>query len=281
MRRIFAAALFLLALSAAPAFAQTLGASCPTNGVTAAPNSLGQTLKCSSGAWALAPAFAGNDTASCTSTNAGEVIWNGTVMEYCNGSAWTQFEPAQGTPVVTASSGSGYFVMSYGTYTGLSLSSADSTCLSDLTTNTGWKGYSTANANGQLIASKVHSFYCSSSACNNLMPLTTYYFANAGNSSAGGAYFTTDSNGIGPYDNNNWSAANYFSGNYTYWSDRGTSSSTQWTNSNQGNNADCGIYGWGDYGQSSYTDSNRWAISNDPEVQCPYTSYYYICYVNP
>ena len=32
------------------------------------------------------------------------------------------------------------------------------------------------------------------------MPLTTYYFANAGNSSAGGAYFTTNSSGLGPND---------------------------------------------------------------------------------
>jgi hypothetical protein len=113
------------------------------------------------------------------------------------------------------------------------------------------------------------------------MPLTKYYFANAGNSPAGGAYFTTDSNGIGPNDNNNWSTATYFSGSYTYWSFRGTSTSTQWTNSYQGGANDCGVYGWGTYGESGYTDSNRWEISGDPQSQCSSTSYNYICYVNP
>ena len=279
MKHLLLAAAFL-AFAAAPAWAQSIGGTCSGSTVSS-PNSLGQTLKCGSGTWALAPAFAGNDTGGCSSTNAGEIKYSSGNAYFCNGSAWTQFEPVQSTPVVPAPSGSGYFVLSHSAYNGFSLSSADSTCLTDLTTNTGWQGYSTANARGQLIASKVHSFYCSSSSCNNLTASTTYYFANAGNSSAGGASFTTDSSGNGPNDNNNWSAANYFSGNYTYWATRGTSSSTAWTNSNIGGAEDCGVYNWGTYGQSNYTDSNRWQISGDPQSYCPGTSYYYICYVNP
>jgi hypothetical protein len=77
----------------------------------------------------------------------------------------------------------------------------DAACLSDITTNTGWKGYSTANSNGQLVAGKVHAFLCNAGDCSNLMPLTTYVFANAGNSSAGGASFTTDAYGNGANNN--------------------------------------------------------------------------------
>ena len=91
---------------------------------------------------------------------------------------------------------------------------ADATCLTELKTNTGWQGYSTANSNGQLVASQSSCLPVRYSTCNNLMPLTTYYFANAGNGAAGGASFTTDSSGVGPNDSNDWRAANYFSGTY-------------------------------------------------------------------
>jgi hypothetical protein len=237
-------------------------------------------------------AIVGNDTASCASTNAGEVIWNGTAMEYCNGAAWTQFEPVQSTPVETAPSGSGYFVLSHGTYTGTlgsgSRAGADSVCLTDITTNTGWQGYSTANSNGQLVAAKVHAFICDSSACNNPMPLTTYYFANAANPAAGGAYFTTNSSGYGPGDSNAWSAANYFSGTYEYWTARTEGSSTLWGNVVTSDYRDCGEWtgsGSGDTGISTNTDNNRWEIDGGYGGSGGYescsNSYHLICFVNP
>ena len=52
--------------------------------------------------------------------------------------------------------------MSYGTWNG-NLGGeigANAKCYSDLTTNTGWMGYSTANSNGQLIVDKVKAFVC-------------------------------------------------------------------------------------------------------------------------
>ena len=133
---------------------------------------------------------------------------------------------------VTAPDGSGYFVLSHDTWTGNlgGLAGADAKCLSDLTTYTGWMGYATANSNGQLVAAKVHAFLCSrNTVCDGLMPLTTYYFANAGNASAGGGYFTTDLSGYGPNDFVPWNAVNYFYGLYIYWSAHYQNTSTAWS----------------------------------------------------
>ena len=182
-------------------------------------------FQCNSSTWQRGPYFFGSSSDTCDSNHKGLTAYDATnnLLEFCNGTAWTDMEPVQSTPVETAPAGSGYFVLSHGTYSGNlgGLSGADSTCLTDLTTNTGWQGYSTAHSNGQLVASKVHAFLCDASTCNNLMPLTNYYFANAGNSSAGGAYFTTNSSNVGPNDSNSWAAANYFFGTYSYWMNRG------------------------------------------------------------
>jgi hypothetical protein len=177
-------------------------------------------------------------------------------------------------------------VLSSGTYNGNlgGPTGADATCLTELTTNTGWKGYSTANTNGQLVASKVHAFLCANPPCTNLMPLTTYTFANAGSGAAGGASFTTDSNGLGPNDANNWSGANYFSGTYSYWSTHGTTSNTQWANTQAGGSVFCGG-NWtsnssglvGEIGSSANTTSARWAVA---QAACNNTESL-ICFVNP
>jgi len=122
-------------------------------------------------------------------------------------------------------------VLTKTTYTGSlgGRSGADSKCLTELTTNTGWKGYSTANSNGQLIGAKVHAFICDASTCNSLTASTTYNFANAGNSTAGGATFTTNGSGLAPNDSANWSAANYFSATANYWTGRSNVGTTAWT----------------------------------------------------
>ena len=116
---------------------------------------------CNGSTWQRGPYFFGSTSDTCNSSHAGMTQWTGSVMGYCNGSAWTKFEPVQSTPVETAPAGSGYFVLSGGTYTGnlSDTSGLDSTCLTDLTTNTGWQGYSTAHSNGQLISLKVFAFY--------------------------------------------------------------------------------------------------------------------------
>jgi hypothetical protein len=186
-------------------------------------------------------------------------------------------------------------VLSHGTYTGgfdtcgagAELSCADALCLSDLTTNTRWRGYSTANSNGQLVAAKVHSFLCTNPACTNLMPLATYVFPNGGDSSAGGASFTTDASGVGPNDSADWSAANYFNGTYTYWTGNASNSATTWGTANSGtifNACDAGGQFWlggsgqsGSFGQSANTNGNRWIAA---AATCN-NSYQLICFVNP
>jgi hypothetical protein len=236
--------------------------------------------------WQRGPYFFGSTSDTCDSNHKGLTGWDSTnnLLEYCNGSAWTDIEPVQSTPVETAPAGSGYFVLSHNTYNGNlgGLTSADATCLTDLTTNTGWLGYATANSNGQLIAAKVHAFLCSTSSCTQLMPLTTYYFANAGNSSAGGASFTTNSSGAGPVDSANWGAANYFSGTYNYWTGNTGSSSTVWSLNPDGNNYNscAGFTGTGSTGmtgQSTSTNNTRW----DNTILACTNTYNLICFVNP
>jgi hypothetical protein len=130
--------------------------------------------------------------------NEGDVKYNYGyhTLQFCNGTNWISAGAAAQTP----SYPNGYFVLSGGTYNGAlgNLSGADSTCLTDLTTNTSWKGYATAKSEGLLVSGNVHAFLCSIFECNVLTPSTTYYFANASNASYGGASFTTDANGFGP-----------------------------------------------------------------------------------
>ena len=239
---------------------------------------------------AAGPAWAG--TCSSPTANEGGIIYNGDyhTYQFCNGTNWIAmgpggcFAPQSGAYQPTIPSGSGYFVMSAGTYNGNpgGLSGADATCLTDLTTNTGWKGYSTANSNGLLTSSHVHAFLCGLSTCNTLTPLATYVFANAGDSSAGGASFTTDSNGDGPNDSANWSAANYFNGTYTYWTANSGNTSTAWSTVGNSNlYANCNGFSTtgvnGITGQSGYTNGSRWDAN---DLLCS-TTYNFICFVNP
>ncbi len=237
---------------------------------------------------------AGSVFAACTNPagNESDVKYNGDyhTYQFCNGTSWLAFGggsncTATGNYSPTTPSGSGYFVMSGTTYNGNlgGLAGADALCLTELTTNTGWMGYSTANANGQLVVSKVHAFPVCLGSCSSLMPLTTYYFANAGNGAAGGASFTTDANGDGPYDAANWSAANYFSGNYSYWSNRRSASNTVWMDSTNFT-VSCGSWNssssgsTGDAGNSSQTTSLRFHSFSTPTCD---TTQHLICYVNP
>lgn len=240
---------------------------------------------------AVAPAHA-----ACTNPagNEGDVFYNSGshTYQFCNGFSWLAYSQggncvATGGYSPVAPSGHGYFVLSNGTFNGNLgyQAGADADCLSDLTTHTGWIGYSTANSNGQLVADKVHAFLCEENfgdCMGNLMPLTTYYFANAGSGGAGGASMTTDSNGFGPNDSANWSGSTYFNGTYTYWTGRNYISATQWHYISQGGNvcSDWTDNSSGDAGQtgtSAATDNNRW---NNGSPTCDQT-YHLICYVNP
>ena len=232
--------------------------------------------------------------ANCKAATKGAIRYNSTTpaIEFCNGTAWAALYKVQSTPAITSPAGSGYFVLTSGTYNGNlgGLAGANSTCLTELTTNTGWKGYATANSNGQLIASKVKAFICTgtngSNTCNNLMPLTTYYFANAGSGAAGGASFTTDNGGLGPNDSANWSGATYFSGSYTYYENRANASSTVWGTTPNGAQVpgSCNDYSSSSngvdamLGSSSSTTASRWFSGSNDTCDL---SVYLLCFVNP
>ena len=114
------------------------------------------------------------------------------------------------------------------------------------------------------------------------MPLTTYAFANAGNAAAGGATFTTDSNGLGLNDSANWSAANYFSATVNYWSRRSTSgTTTAWSGPAA---STCVSFGSAlssqaaSIGASGNTNEFRWGSGT---AQACNSTLSLICYVNP
>ena len=208
--------------------------------------------------------------------------------EFCDGTQWV----SMGKPI-PGRGGGGFFVITKTVYDGNfgstrdDLSAPDKKCLTELTTETGWKGYSVANTKGRLIAAKVHAFLCTERNCNALVPFTTYYFGNAADRTAGGASFTTDAQGDGPNDSADWRAANYFGGDYFYWTGyRAPRTDSSWndvptsggyqcktTNSwDTGTNNASGVYG-----RSASGNRGRWWAGNDP---CDHT-HPLICYVDP
>jgi len=288
-----AAVMLLTVLCSVPRYAfatNAQGSSCPGGAVAPIVNSAnsdGNNLVCISGTWQY-PAYSlqsysGAAGASCSGYPAGALHYTTTIanLEYCNGSVWSQLAQVQPASPPTAPAGAGYFVLTHSTYTDPgSFAAANSTCLTDLTTNTGWNGYSSANSRGILIATHVLAWVCpTGGACQNLMPITTYYYANGGNGAAGGASFTTDSNGAGPGDTVAWSAANRFSGVFGYWTGRGWSgagTATVWSTSTS-------QVHWGiddatvETGMSSATDTARWTNGGIGSG----SSEYLICMVNP
>lgn len=204
-------------------------------------------------------------------------------LEFCNGTAWMQSAQVQGGQPPTAPAGSGYFVLTETAWDGNlgGRAGANGKCLTELTvTHTDWAGYGAANANGQLTAGKVRAFLCDGPACNNLIPLTTYYFARAGNAAAGGASLTSDENGRAPNNSSIWSAANYFSGNHDYWTGRTQTGHMSWANDPYHH---CGGFlsnssaFSGTIGNSGNTNYYRWHADNPP---CN-NSNRLICFVDP
>jgi hypothetical protein len=123
------ATLFCAFLSCLPTPAQaqvTIGSSCTTSGAMAVSSPPSVIATCNGSTWVLDAEFStsgqmavgqatpaaaldvnggvkhGNDTASCTSTNYGEIIWTGTVFEGCTGNGWTTFINSNQTVVPTA-----------------------------------------------------------------------------------------------------------------------------------------------------------------------------------
>jgi hypothetical protein len=239
-----------------------------------------------------APIYAG---CSNPTGNEKDIVYNDDyhTYQFCDGTQWI----SMGKPIAggRAGAGPGYFIMTKTVYNGNfnstedNLNAPDATCLTELTTATGWKGYSEAKAKNQLIASKVHAFLCTERICNKLIPLTSYYFGNAADVTitAGGASFTTDANGDGPNDLADWSALAYFNGDYIYWTGyRRPATDSSWGDTPTGGGYQCQTTNpWdtginsakGVYGHSTFTGKERWWAGNDT---CDH-SHYLICYIDP
>jgi hypothetical protein len=229
----------------------------------------------------------------CSNPTASEraIIYNTdhNTYQFCNGTSWVRFSGGSvfGSP---PSASSGYFVMSKTTWNGNlgGLAGADAKCLTDLTTNTGWRGYADANARGLLTASKVKAFFCTGpGGCNNLNANTTYYFANANDGTKGGSRFTTNGSGLGPNDSANWSENSYFGGTYTYWLNKSQGSAATWTSGPWSSTVHCGpTDNWdnstnsynGATANSNYSDHNRWHTGSSSTCD---NLRNLICFVNP
>ncbi len=206
---------------------------------------------CNGTTWYPLGTGSGGGSGNCSSPTGspGQFIYNQDyhTWQYCNGTNWVKFSGGSSMPLPTSSDG--YFVMSKTTWKGNlggSLAAADAKCLTDLTTNTGWRGYPDANSRGILTSGHVHALLCSDQGgqtCNEPSANTTYFFADANNVNHGGANFTTDGTGLGPNDSADWGASDHFGAYYTYWMDRGfsgTNYDTQWGSGNNSPNNDCG-----------------------------------------
>lgn len=249
---------------------------------------------CNGDQWIKMGAGSGGGGAGCSNPAGAErnIIYNTdyNTYQFCNGTNWVKFSGATG--IGAQASSAGYFVMTKGTWTGNlgGMTGANAKCLSDLTTNTGWKGYADANSRGLLVAAKVKAFICEAPVgCNNATPLTTYYFANANNSSAGGNSFYSDASGLGPGDNNVWSNIQNFGGTYSYWSNRiyATGTEKYWPNQFWSTSGQCDAGGgaWtssaggqqGGYGVTLDNLSGRWYNAGTACNQ----SFNLVCFVNP
>lgn len=214
---------------------------------------------------------------TCTAGEAGKQRYSSGAMQFCDGTNWYSMAAASGST-------NGYFVLDSTTHRGNlgGLTGADSTCLSDLTTNT-WLGKSSATVD----AAHVHAFLCDESTCNNLKPSTTYAFAVSGSATAGGATFTTDSSGAGPNDSGDWNGATYFNApaSNAFATGRSVGTATKWgltpsvggtcTNWSISTASGTPVYG----GTSAGTGSGRW-YNTMAFIKCD-TYFHLICVVDP
>lgn len=230
----------------------------------------------------------GNTATGCDSAHDGMVRFSSAdqMLEVCDGTGWKKllngFSSGDTAP---PAAGTGYFVLSSGTWTGSmgQISGANTLCLNDLTSND-WLNKNDAVARGLLIASNVRAFLCGAS-CQNLNSNTRYTFAVSGWPAIGGASFVTDGGGLGPNDSKSWAGMNYFGGSHQYWTGRSAGSDNQlWPDSTSTNCASGGAWNWagnsfnGRVGRSNPTDIRRWAES--VSVRCIERNRL-ICVVNP
>ncbi len=218
------------------------------------------------------------------SAEAGEIVYNTdyNVLQYCDGTNWKAAgvcSTPDGIP-----SGVGFFVLTESKYDGNlgDIAGADALCLTEMQ-NKNWKGKSVATVN----STTVKAFLCDHGSCNLGTPNATYYYAIAGDTSTGGASFTTNASGYGIVGSDSWATPQHFGGYYSYWvggRDRVAQPGTQWEDDNYSSNIECSQQ-WdsasntnvGGIGTSGSHDNKRWLATNAP-CNIPQRL---ICFVHP
>jgi hypothetical protein len=151
----------------------------------------------------------------CDSTRIGAMRYDTSVnyMMVCTDTGWRPLSMSSGSgggAPSTPPSGTGYFVVTYGTWNGNlgDLAGANSKCLSDLTTYN-WLNKSDAVSRGILNATNVKAWiYAIKRYANLPLPSTTYTRSpHPGYSSTGGATFITDSSYRLPSNAQDWSGS--------------------------------------------------------------------------
>lgn len=184
----------------------------------------------------------------------------------------------------------GYFVLTKNTYQGdFTLYSdetdgydaADDICLNELLNNQ-WMGRENTVLNSYTV--KAHIYDRKDQGSHE--PSTRYYFAVAGDTSLGGAYFDTDVDRKGPGNEIAWNGTNYFGQITEYWTGRfGSDPADYWATATSYSSAgyNCGDWadsaGTGRFGNSSYTDNGRWY--NGLAVENCTNEKHILCVVNP
>jgi Flp pilus assembly pilin Flp len=167
------------------------------------------------------------------------------------------------------------------------ITGADEICEADLRDND-WMGKDQVPDCTTSACPVAKAFLCTTSACRNLVPNSTYQLARAGFPLIGGHQFTTDGIGSGPGESKDWSENDAFGSGTPnrYWMNRTTIDATHWgldplkTANNQTcnnwtstNSADSG---WA--GAQGTTDSGRWDSFGQ---NCQVGGKGLICYIDP
>tara|TARA_R110000868_G_scaffold190862_1_gene434930 strand:- start:233384 stop:234436 length:1053 start_codon:yes stop_codon:yes gene_type:complete len=193
------------------------------------------------------------------------------IMQFCNGDTWIDALNAK----------LNYFVATSATFQGSALgglSGANTKCETELTSRD-WKGKPAGYPTGYT----TKAWLCDNTTCNNLEANTEYTFAKAFSTTIGGATFTTDVNGTGPGNYDDWSDGDHFSNPIVYWTGKGAVGAHDRWNTTGASGYTCGNWastsgsGYVGFPASSRTDRRRWGGIT---ATCT-NSNSLICMVNP
>lgn len=156
-------------------------------------------------------------------------------FDFCHGTGWSRLTIGGGKKgwFVLGPTVNGNIVNGQGTTH--SINAASARCWTHLQAND-WLGKAEAVASDMFWSNRVQAFFCHSngvglpenSTCSSTSPNTTYYFAKSGDVTKGGASFTTDYLGSGPFNDDDWSDNNHFGTVGEWWGVRDMNSLYTW-----------------------------------------------------